>query len=613
MKHKSWHRVLTALLSVVLVVGLLPATALAAGPTVLTVNGTDILTATDNTVTCGNGTAKYDPAINTLTLTDVTIEGEFNGHAAIYTDGDLNIQLMGTNTITSGWYGIFNSNNNSTFTIGGSGTLTIEADNDCVRGGDIIIGIVGETEAPIINVTGPDGYTSGIYATKTLTIQNGVKIDAESKAGCALCGETGLRIADSEVHAVTTDPLTNTILTTGNLTIINSKVTASSAGYPALFVENDIEIENTTLEASSTNGVAIYSAGGTIEMTDSVVKAQGHLDTYTIFGVRGVTLTGTWLDNVDNEAYLANANTVENCVIIDYNAGTVVGEPVIKRDVELRSGDELTIPEGASLTIADGAVFRNNGTVILKGSFINNSAVVLCADNSHVSNRLWQYDEEKHWQVCALCGDLVNITSHDLVTVTDVPAGEIHLGAWHEECSVCDYRTDFAYSAPTGSGSGSGWEQNRNGEWEYYQNSRRVKGWIQDKGISYYLDEDYTMVTGWKLLEGKWYYFYSWGGLAEGWALDNGVWYYLDPETGEMATGWKWLNGKWYYLYRWGGMAEGWALDNGVWYYLDPETGVMQTGWIQWKGDWYYLYQNGAMAYNTTIEGYFLGADGAMR
>ena len=57
-------------------------------------------------------------------------------------------------------------------------------------------------------------------------------------------------------------------------------------------------------------------------------------------------------------------------MIIDHNAGTVVGDPVTKRDVELRSGDELTIPVGTSLTIADSAVFRNNGTVILKGSFM---------------------------------------------------------------------------------------------------------------------------------------------------------------------------------------------------------------------------------------------------
>ena len=67
----------------------------------------------------------------------------------------------------------------------------------------------------------------------------------------------------------------------------------------------------------------------------------------------------------------------------------------------------------------------------------------------------------------------------------------------------------------------------------------------------------------------------------------------MDPSTGERLTGWKFVNN--------------------YWYDMDPSTGLMQTGWIQWKGDWYYLKENGAMAYNTTIEGYFLGADGAMR
>ena len=79
---------------------------------------------------------------------------------------------------------------------------------------------------------------------------------------------------------------------------------------------------------------------------------------------------------------------------------------------------------------------------------------------------------------------------------------------------------------------------------------------------------------------------------SDGWIQWNGTWYYLDPKSGAMQTGWKYVNGEWYYLRDWGGMA---------------------TGWIRLNGKWYYLNENGAMAYNTTIEGYFLGADGAMR
>ena len=61
-----------------------------------------------------------------------------------------------------------------------------------------------------------------------------------------------------------------------------------------------------------------------------------------------------------------------------------------------------------------------------------------------------------------------------------------------------------------------------------------------------------------------------------------------------------------------GGMATGWVYDNGTWYYMQS-WGGMATGWQQIGSKWYYLYSNGAMAANTTIDGYVLGADGAMK
>ena len=419
MKHKPFNRALAALLSVFLIIGLLPTAAAAAGPTVLNVNGTSILTADGNKVACGNGIAEYDPESNTLTLTDATIEGEFDGHAAIFTDGDLIIRLIGNNTIISGWYGVYSNNNNSTFTICGNGTLAIYADNDCVRGADIIIGTAGETQAPTINVTGTDGYASGMYATKTLTIKNGAKIYAEGGKGYALCGEYGLSIADSEVRAITTDPETNTIASFGDASIINSKVSASSGGYPAIFVQNNIDIENTELTASAAADVAVYSPVGIIRMTDSVVKAQAPLDKYTLYGAGGVSLTGTWLDNVGNEAYLNNAYTIENCVIIDYNAGTVVGNPVIRRDVELSAGIELTVPENTSLTMTNGITFRNNGTVVLKGSFVNDNATVLCADTSHAGGTATCTAKA----ICSICGaEYGDLGSDNHVNLIAVPA-----------------------------------------------------------------------------------------------------------------------------------------------------------------------------------------------
>ena len=95
-----------AAIAVLIGMAVLPATVSAAEPDkVLWVNGQNILEAEDNTVLCGEGTAKYDPASGILTLEDAVINtGEANGYG-IYaedTSGEpmnLSIRLNGTNEI----------------------------------------------------------------------------------------------------------------------------------------------------------------------------------------------------------------------------------------------------------------------------------------------------------------------------------------------------------------------------------------------------------------------------------------------------------------------------------------------------------------------------------
>ncbi|PHB85300.1 hypothetical protein COE94_13330 [Bacillus toyonensis] len=55
-----------------------------------------------------------------------------------------------------------------------------------------------------------------------------------------------------------------------------------------------------------------------------------------------------------------------------------------------------------------------------------------------------------------------------------------------------------------------------------------------------------------------------------------------------------------------------WKQDNGKWYFYD-QSGTKAKGWKQINGTWYYFYNNGQMAANTTVEGYRLGANGAMQ
>ncbi|MBN7573280.1 N-acetylmuramoyl-L-alanine amidase family protein [Clostridium beijerinckii] len=119
-----------------------------------------------------------------------------------------------------------------------------------------------------------------------------------------------------------------------------------------------------------------------------------------------------------------------------------------------------------------------------------------------------------------------------------------------------------------------------------------------------------TTTAGWvQAADGTWTYNKEDGTKATGWLNLNGVWYYLNTD-GVMATGWLNLNGVWYYLNPSGAMATSWLNLNGTWYYLNS-SGAMATGWLNDNGTWYYLNSSGAMLYNTTVDGYVLGSNGA--
>jgi len=108
----------------------------------------------------------------------------------------------------------------------------------------------------------------------------------------------------------------------------------------------------------------------------------------------------------------------------------------------------------------------------------------------------------------------------------------------------------------------------------------------------------------WLWINNRWYYFNQEGYMLIGWLFYNNAWYYFEEnegsEQGKMCLGWKELHGFWYYFSE----------------EVGAENGKMRTGWQEVKGKWYYLNpksgaENGKMLFNTKVQGYTLGADGA--
>ena len=279
-------RLLSLLLSAAMVLMFLPASAFAADEEQVRVGYTWLGSAT-RSVTCGEGTAAYDPDTKTLTLTNVTINHDYN--AAIWnTTDDLTIKLVGENSINSGdQAGILSQEGRGLLTLTGEGSL---------------------------NITAADGYAIYAYTGSLLVKDTTVKVSSDI---LAVFADLGIEISGSTFESSTTDG--NAIWTRGDLKIEDSNVTTSNDNkndnaYPAIWCDGNITINGgqlkstckggtalgaastisitgCTLESASTDGNAIYTPGDLkIENSNVTTNSAGNLPAIWCYG--DITING---------------------------------------------------------------------------------------------------------------------------------------------------------------------------------------------------------------------------------------------------------------------------------------------------------------------------------
>ena len=242
-------RLLSLLLSAAMVLMFLPASAFAADDQQVRVGGQWLGSAT-RSVPCGEGTAAYDPDTKTLTLTNATINHDYN--AAIWnTVEDLTIELVGENSISSGEQtGIRNQQSRGLLTLTGDGSLKIT---------------VTEGNAIYVN--------DGSLLIKDTT----VKVSSAASNACAVFADKGIEISGSTLESAIANG--NAIYTPGDLKIENSNVTTSNdnangGDYPAIWCASNITINGGQLKSTCKGGTAL-GAKGTLSITDCTVENNG--------------------------------------------------------------------------------------------------------------------------------------------------------------------------------------------------------------------------------------------------------------------------------------------------------------------------------------------------
>ena len=274
------------LLSIVMVVGLLPTVAFAAENYDLYVNG-EQFTSEKLSITCGEGTASYDPNTKTLTLNNATITNGGKSDESpkygirVVGDTDLTIKLSGTNSITlDNGGGIFADGSSDNYNIIGDGKLTINVKWDALY---TLNGNISISEGAKIDITSAQGCGITSYNKGILSI-DGAKVAVSSYYTAASARELEIK-NNSEVVLIASADQFNAVYMgdengAGKIEIINSKVEATSY-YPALFTEGDLTANGGEVKCTSTADGAIWTRG------DILIKGGAKVTTYSEYPMGG--------------------------------------------------------------------------------------------------------------------------------------------------------------------------------------------------------------------------------------------------------------------------------------------------------------------------------------
>ena len=295
------------LLSIVMVAGLLPTVAFAAENYDLYVNG-EQFTSEKLSITCGEGTASYDPNTKTLTLNNATITNGGKSDESpkygirVVGDTDLTIKLSGTNSITlDNGGGIFADGSSDNYNIIGDGKLTINVKWDALY---TLNGNISISEGAELDITSVKGCGITSYNKGKLSI-DGAKVAVSSYYTAASAKELVIK-NNSEVVLIASADQFNAVYMgdengAGKIEIINSKVEATSY-YPALFTEGNLTVNGGEVKCTSTADGAIWTKG------DILIKGGAKVTTDGKFPMGG---NGTFtVEEAEVDAKNTNVNNI---------------------------------------------------------------------------------------------------------------------------------------------------------------------------------------------------------------------------------------------------------------------------------------------------------------
>lgn len=294
----------------------------------LYVNG-ERFTSDNLAIECGEGTATYDPATQTLTLDNASITNAL-GSGGIYSGltSDLNIVLQGENRITfDGNMGVMATGN---IELSGSGSLTIDVAGE-TRDGISAAGNVS-VHGTTLNINAPGGV--GICSDGSVFVDNARLTSHALYAGIDAANLTinnssvvDISATENNCNAAYISPRGGT--TGGNLSISNSNVVAKSL-FPGLFASGNLTVDGGSVQSTSTADAALWASGdltvkGGAKVMLAGVYPAGCAGDFTVYAAE-VDAKNTNVDNIpalsDNPVIYGDFDLTQ-AVAVDSEGATI--------------------------------------------------------------------------------------------------------------------------------------------------------------------------------------------------------------------------------------------------------------------------------------------------
>lgn len=314
----------------------------------------------------GDGKVRYDAAANTLTLDNAEITGIYNdnvaGSTCIYAEGDLKLELVGENKVTStgdtddkvhGVYVIGNLDIS-----GGSLTAAISGGNAFSNAVYVNLGLT-ITDDTVIATSEPPGHAASIGyilvdgveyqveedATR-FSVENGVVTSGAHLKGADSLYVNGVNMLDSSAakpEGVSYDAATNT-LTLTNASITKAYNNCGIEGEGPLTINL---VGNTTVKSEAGPFERGVYFRGTVRVTGSG-SLTAHGDRYGIyvsenFTVQGGSVTGTSTGDGSDGIRVYGTLTVRGGAVTGNGTAAAI---VVASDQSVKADELIVLPEG---------------------------------------------------------------------------------------------------------------------------------------------------------------------------------------------------------------------------------------------------------------------------